>query len=57
MGRQHPGMYGLDTGCRHEESGETRGVEGAGCQGDDRSVYGHVILVFFVQDITCIMKM
>ena len=32
MGRQHPGMDGLDTGCRHEESGETRGVEGAGCQ-------------------------
>ena len=32
MGRQHPGMDGLDNGCRHEESGETRGVEGAGCQ-------------------------
>ena len=32
MGRQHPGMDGLDTGRRHEESGETRGVEGAGCQ-------------------------
>ena len=28
----HPGMDGLDTGRRHEESGETRGVEGAGCQ-------------------------
>ena len=32
MGRQHPGMDGLDTGRRHEESGETRGMEGAGCQ-------------------------
>ena len=32
MGRQHPGIDGLDTGRRHEESGETRGVEGAGCQ-------------------------
>ena len=32
FGRQHPGMDGLDTGRRHEESGETRGVEGAGCQ-------------------------
>ena len=32
MGRQHPGMDGLDTGRRHEESRETRGVEGAGCQ-------------------------
>ena len=26
MGRQHPGMDVLDTGRRHEESGETRGV-------------------------------
>ena len=32
MGRQHPGMDGLNTGRRHEESGETRGVEGACCQ-------------------------
>ena len=32
MRRQHPGMDGLDTGRRHEESGETRGVEEAGCQ-------------------------
>ena len=32
MGRQHPGMVGLDTKRRHEESRETRGVEGAGCQ-------------------------
>ena len=32
MGRQYPGMDGLDTGRRHEESRETRGVEGAGCQ-------------------------
>ena len=32
MGRQYPGMDGLDIGRRHEESGETRGVEGAGCQ-------------------------
>ena len=29
---KHPGMDGLDTGRRHEESGKTRGVEGAGCQ-------------------------
>ena len=32
MERQHPGMDGLETERRHEESGETRGVEGAGCQ-------------------------
>ena len=32
MGKQHSGMDGLDTGCRHEESGETRRMEGAGCK-------------------------
>ena len=32
MGRQHPGMDGLDTGRRHAESGETRRMEGAGCK-------------------------
>ena len=26
------GMDGLDTGRRHEESGETRRMEGAGCK-------------------------
>ena len=32
MGGQHPGMDGHDTGRRHEEDGEARRMEGAGCQ-------------------------
>ena len=31
-GKTTSGIDGLDTGRRHEESRETRGVEGAGCQ-------------------------
>ena len=32
MGGQHPGMDEHDTGRRHEEDGEARRMEGAGCQ-------------------------
>ena len=32
MGGQHPGMDGHEAGRHHEEDGEARGMEAAGCQ-------------------------